>query len=217
MIVAVAAAAGWALLCHATKTGAPWTLAVAGIAVGATARAAARARGGRVQLAAGLALLVFFALGEFLIYRHALLPRLEAMHRAEGFLDSEIRAEEELEQIRREPERYAAIEATRDLFLAMAAGIAAALWITRPRHAVAAFTRPSPDVGGDPPDSRGYGGQALPSKDVGGDSPDVPGYGGQGPVSDPSSAPSSSPEPPPPSAPASPGSDPPSAGSPGGS
>ncbi len=144
MIVAVAAAAGWALLCHATKTGAPWTLAVAGIAVGVTARAAARTRGGRVQLAAGLALLVFFALGEFLIYRHALLPRLEAMHRAEGFVDSEIRAEEELQQIRRDPERYAAIEATRDLFLAMAAGIAAALWITRPRPAVAAFRAPLP-------------------------------------------------------------------------
>jgi hypothetical protein len=200
MIVAVAAAAGWALLCHATKTGAPWTLAVAGVAVGATARAAARARGGRVQLAAGLALLVFFALGEFLIYRHALLPRLEAMHRAEGAQDSEIRAEEELAQIRRDPERYAAIEATRDLFLAMAAGIAAALWITRPRAAVAAFIRPAPALAAAPD-------PVEPAPPV--------------PVSDPSSTPSTSAEPSPepstPSAPASPGSDPPSAGSPDGS
>src|SRR5215471_8147753 len=54
LIVAVVGAALWATLCHFAKTGAPWSLAVAGLAVGAVARAAARARGGRVQLAAGI-------------------------------------------------------------------------------------------------------------------------------------------------------------------
>jgi hypothetical protein len=151
LIVAVAGAAGWAALCHALRTGAPWTLAAAGLVVGIAARAAARARGGRVQLAAGLALLVFFALGEFLIYRHALLPRLEAMHAAEGAPDSQMRAEEELDRIRNDPERYASLEATRDLFLAIAAGVAAALWVTRARPAVAAFLPPAPRAGGPPP------------------------------------------------------------------
>ncbi len=143
LIVAVLGAAGWAAVCHFAKTGAPWSLAVAGLVVGLAARSAARARGGRVQLAAGIALVVFFALGEFLIYRHALLPRLEAMHAAEGAADADVLARQELDRIRDEPERYASIEATRDLFLAMAAGVAAALWLTRGRPAVAAFVRPS--------------------------------------------------------------------------
>lgn len=144
MLVAVVAAVGWAAVCFVTATGAPWSLAVAGLLVGVAARAAARARGTPVQLAAGLALLVFFGLGEFLIMRHALLPRLEAMHAAEGAPDASVRAEQELVRIRREPERYASIEATRDLFLAMAAGIAVALWITRAPRAVAAFAVPEP-------------------------------------------------------------------------
>ena len=144
MLVAVVAAIGWAAVCFFTATGAPWSLAVAGLLVGVAARAAARARGTPVQLAAGLALLVFFGLGEFLIVRHALLPRLEAMHAAEGAPDASVRAEQEMDRIRREPERYASIEATRDLFLAMAAGIAAALWVTRAPRAVAAFTAPLP-------------------------------------------------------------------------
>ena len=143
LIVAVLGAAGWAALCHFLRTGAPWTLAAAGLVVGVAARAAARSRGGRVQLAAALALLVFFVLGEFLIYRHALLPRLQAMHAAEGAADSHMRAEEELERIREDPMRYASIEGTRDLFLAVAAGIAAAMWLTRARPAVAAFRPPS--------------------------------------------------------------------------
>lgn len=165
LLVAVGGAALWATVCFFGRTGAPWSLAVAGLAVGIAARAAARARGGRVQLAAGLALLVFFVLGEFLSYRHALLPRLEAMHAAEGARDADVLAEREAEQIRDEvdvdgawkdlkrgrafaaveavwPSRYASLEATRDLFLAMAAGVAAALWITRPRPAVAAFSAP---------------------------------------------------------------------------
>jgi hypothetical protein len=142
LIVAVLGAAGWAALCHFFRTGAPWTLAAAGLVVGVAARAAARSRGGRVQLAAALALFVFFALGEFLIYRHALLPRLEAMHAAEGAADSQVRAAEELERIHEDPERYASIEATRDLFLAIGAGLAAALWVTRARPAVAAFSVP---------------------------------------------------------------------------
>jgi hypothetical protein len=143
LLVAVLGAALWAVVCRFGKTGAPWALAVAGLAVGAAARAAARARGGRVQLAAGIALFVFFALGEFLVYRHALLPRLEAMHEAEGSADAALLAQRELEDIRQDPERYAAIEATRDFFLAMAAGVAAALWLTRARPAVAAFSAPS--------------------------------------------------------------------------
>lgn len=151
IIVAVLGAAGWAALCHATGTGAPWSLAAAGLAVGVAARAAARARGTRVQIAAGIAMFVFFALGEFLIYRHALLPRLEAMHAAEGAEDASVLAEQELERIRREPERYASIEASRDLFLAMAAGIAAALWITRQRPAVAAFSAPADPAPAAPP------------------------------------------------------------------
>ena len=144
MLVAVVAAIGWAAVCFVTATGAPWSLAVAGLLVGLAARAAARARGTPVQLAAGLALLVFFGLGEFLIMRHALLPRLEAMHAREGAPDASVRAEQELARIHRDPERYASIEATRDLFLAMAAGIAAALWVTRAPRAVAAFVVPEP-------------------------------------------------------------------------
>jgi hypothetical protein len=165
LLVAVGGAALWAVVCFFGRTGAPWSLAVAGLAVGIAARAAARARGGRVQLAAGLALGVFFLLGEFLSYRHALLPRLEAMHAAEGAPDADVLAEREAEQIRDDvdfekawrdikrarpldaasavwPSRYASLEATRDLFLAMAAGVAAALWVTRARPAVAAFDAP---------------------------------------------------------------------------
>jgi hypothetical protein len=188
LIVAVLGAAGWALLCHVSRTGAPWTLAAGGLAVGVAARAAARARGGRVQLAAGIALFVFFALGEFLIYRHALLPRLEAMHASEGAPDSEIRAEEELNRIRDDPARYASIEVTRDLFLAIGAGLAAALWLTRARPAVAAFSSPAPRAAEPPPPA-----DASTS---------------------PSSAPSS-PEASPAPEPSSPGSEPPAPGSPG--
>jgi hypothetical protein len=178
-------------VCHFAKTGAPWSLAVAGLVVGAVARAAARARGGRVQLAAGLSLLVFFALGEFLIYRHALLPRLEAMHAAEGASDADALARSELERIREDPERYASIEATRDLFLAIAAGVAAALWITRGRPAVAAFSRPAPRAGAVEPPPTSLSGPS-------------------------STSPASSQEPPtePPDSPASPGSEPPSPRSP---
>lgn len=143
IVVAVLFAAGWAGLCYLTKTGAPWLFALGALAVGVAARMAARARGGRVQLAAGIALFVFFALGEFLIYRHALLPRLEAMYLEEGAPDAHVMAREELQHIEDDPERYASLEATRDLFLAMAAGIAAALWVTRARPAVAAFSAPS--------------------------------------------------------------------------
>jgi hypothetical protein len=170
MLVAVLAAIGWAAVCFLTATGAPWSLAVAGLLVGVAARAAARARGTPVQVAAGLALLVFFGLGEFLIMRHALLPRLEAMHAAEGAPDANIRAEQELVRIRREPERYASIEATRDLFLAMAAGIAVALWITRAPRAVAAFDAPVPPA---PPTSS----EPAPSSSPASPAPDPPAAG----------------------------------------
>ena len=189
LIVAVLGAAGWATLCHFLRTGAPWTLAAAGLLVGVAARAAARSRGGRVQLAAGLALLVFFALGEFLIYRHALLPRLEAMHAAEGAADSEMRAEEELERIREDPERYASIEATRDLFLAIAAGVAAALWITRARPAVAAFRAPAARVAPPAPEASVTSASSQTSS-----SPSEP------PPSGPASPESASPSPAPPDA-----------------
>jgi hypothetical protein len=143
VVVAVLFAAAWAALCYVTGSGAPWLFVAGGLAVGIAARMAARARGGRVQLAAGIALFVFLALGEFLIYRHALLPRLEAMYVEEGAPDADVLAREELQHIQDDPERYASLEATRDLFLAMAAGIAAALWVTRARPAVAAFSAPS--------------------------------------------------------------------------
>ena len=199
-IVAVLLAAAWAAVCHLTGTGAPWSLAVAGLAVGVAARAAARARGGRVQLAAGLALVVFFLLGEFLIYRHALLPRLVAMHTTEGSPDAEILAQQELERIHDDvdfyvwPERYASLEATRDLCLAMAAGIAAALWVTRARPAVAAFS---------PPAARAEAPAA-----------EEPATGPSSPWPSSSELPSSEPPASPPSSPASPGPEPPSARSP---
>jgi len=195
LVVAVLGAALWATVCHFAKTGAPWSLAVAGLAVGGVARAAARARGGRVQVAAGLALLVFFALGEFLIYRHALLPRLEAMHAAEGASDADALAHSELERIREDPERYASIEATRDLFLAMAAGVAAALWVTRGRPAVAAFNPPSRAAHDD-------GGQAVAQESFSGPSSTSPASSSpESPTSPPDSPASASPEPPSPRSP----------------
>ena len=54
-----------------------------------------------------------------------------------------IRGEEERWLYVKVPTRYLAIEASRDFLLAAAAGIAAALWLTRAPRAVAAFNAPT--------------------------------------------------------------------------
>jgi hypothetical protein len=198
LIAAIGAAAGWAALCYATRTGVPWSVAAAGALAGAAARIAARTRGGRVQAAAAIGLLVFLALGEYLVYRHALLPRLEAMHEAEGARDAAVRAQDELAQIQEDPERYAALEASCEMFLATALGIAAALWITRAPRAVVAFRAPVP------PESAAQARRDTPADAA----PDAP--PDDAATACPSSSPpceSASPPPPePPSPPASPGS-----------
>ena len=138
----VACAGGWARLVYATGWGASWAVAVAGLFVGVAARPAARARGARGQTAAVVALVVCFLLGEFLIYRHALYPRLVAMHQREGAPDAEIVATEELDRIHDEFSNYLALEASLAVFVSLIAGLGTALWVTRAPAAVAAFRVP---------------------------------------------------------------------------
>src|SRR6185295_6756293 len=133
--------------------------------------------------------------------------RLVAMHTAEGEPDAYVVAETELNRIHDDvdlergleslkhfhvvdalesvwPSRYATIEATRDLFLAMAAGVAAALWVTRARPAVAAFSPPSQAADRRPKavgEAASASDQQPSTSSDGGDGPPSPGAGGPSP------------------------------------
>lgn len=150
LLVGVVCAAAWVALSESSGTGAPFVVAGAGVLVGVAARMASRSRGFGVQMAALAAFVVFVLLGEVLLYRHALLPRLEAMHQREGAMDYEIRARHEEQRLRdlsfgEQLEHYMHIEMTLALFVALAMGGGLAVLITRAPPAVAAFLAPRAD------------------------------------------------------------------------
>jgi len=150
LLVAVACAAGWAVLARETSSGAPWVIAAAGAAVGGTARLAADRRGLRVQAAAVGAFLVFLVLGEGLLYRTALEPRLEAMHAAEGAEDPAGLADRELDAT--DVLQYLqSIEIGIGWLVAVGAGIWLAARIPRLPPAVAAFSPPAAAAPAAPP------------------------------------------------------------------
>jgi len=143
-VVAIACALLWMLASRSTGTGAPIVVAVAGGLVGAAARAAARARGTAVQVAAFLGFIVFFLFGEALLFQKALLPRLVAMHALEGAEDPELEAQHEIQYVERLPFdekiwHFLRVEVTLGLFVALAAGGGLVLLVTRAPLAVAAF------------------------------------------------------------------------------
>jgi len=119
LLVAVACAAGWAVVARATATGASWAILLAGAAV--------------------VAFVVFLGLGEALLFRSALLPRLEAMHAAEGAADPAGLAEREREAT--DFLQYLQIEAGLGWLLAAGAGAWLAARIPRLPPAVAVFVR----------------------------------------------------------------------------
>ncbi len=142
LLVAAVSAVGWMLAAKATGTGAYWSLPIAGAGVGLASAMAARARGGRVQAAAACGFLIFLALGEVLIYRSALLPRLVALHSAEGASDAEILARTELDRM--DVAQFLHIELTVGLFVGLAIGLAVALLLNRAPPAVVAFHKRVP-------------------------------------------------------------------------
>jgi len=170
LLVAVALAAGWVLLARETRDGVPWVVLVAGALVGLAARFAARSRGRRVQVVATVSLVVFLALGEFLLYHHALGPRLEAMHAREGASDPRMLAEEELRRM--DLEKYVfQIESSMPLFVCLAAAAGLVLWITRAPPAVAAFRAPAPPVPAEDADGGLDVDAPAPAQDTGGPAP----------------------------------------------
>lgn len=124
-------------LAIATASSAVWAVVAAGGLIGLAARCAALRRGTRVQFAAVLGFVVFLGLGEVLIYRQALEPRLIEMHRQEGAVYPENRAHRELQRM--DVGRFLHIEASLSLFAAVAAGLGLSLLVTRAPQAVVAF------------------------------------------------------------------------------
>lgn len=147
ILAAVVCAMSWMLLARWTGTGAPIVVAFAGGVVGLAARAAARARGGAVQVAAITSFLLFMCLGETLLFQRALHPRLVALHAGEGAAEPELEARKEIERMLRMPldervELFLHIESSLGLFLAFGAGAAGALLLTRAPAGLAALSAP---------------------------------------------------------------------------
>jgi hypothetical protein len=147
LLAAVGCAAVWGAASAQTGRALPWALVVAGAAAGAAARFAARALGTRVQAAAVVALVVALALGEALQFRRALVPRLEAMHAAEGAADPSRLAADEA--ARTDFWDYLEIETTFAWFASLAAGSWLAWRI--PRRRPAAVVLSAPVAPGEPP------------------------------------------------------------------
>lgn len=145
LLLGVACAAGWMLTSMWTAAPAVYCVVLGSVAIGLAARFAARHRGARIQAAALLGLVVFLVLGEVLIYRQALLPRLTAMHQAEGAKFPEARAKRELDRM--DLSKFLHIEASLSLFAAVGLGVASALLLTRAPQAVVAHSRaPEPSA-----------------------------------------------------------------------
>jgi hypothetical protein len=157
LLMASVLAVAWMFAARATDGAAHWTLPIAGVAIGAIARVAARGRGPAVQRAAALSFAAFVALGEVLLYRGALLTRLIALHEFEGAENAELLALQEIEETGFA--EYLHVELTLWLFVGAAVGLLLALRLTRAPVAVEAFLAPvgsvpttaGPEVGGDPP------------------------------------------------------------------
>lgn len=162
LLVASAAAGGWAGLARATATGAPWAIVAGAVVIGAATRFAAGGRGLRVQVAAGAAFLVFLALGEGLLYRTALRPRLVAMHAAELETDPEETADAELAATG--VWEYLQIEIGLAWIVAAGGGLWLALRIVRPPPAVVVFRAPTPaDAVADAANGQSSHGHAQPT------------------------------------------------------
>lgn len=137
LIAAVAAAAGWMYAARALGSGTPWAIPVGAAAVSFAVREAARVRSPAVRAVAIAAFAAFLGVGETLLYRRALLPRLTAMHAAEGAVSPDILARQE--QAGMDWLEYASLETSQMWFLAVAVAVAIVLRVTRPYAAVAAF------------------------------------------------------------------------------
>ena len=138
------------LVARTTATGAHVVLPVAGLLVGLGARLAARARGGPVQAASVLGVLAAVVVGELLLFRAALQPRLVAMHRAEGAADADVRAQDELGRMGMG--EYLHIELGAGFLLGVTAALIVAWLVTRAPTAVVAFR--APWTGDGPPSQR---------------------------------------------------------------
>lgn len=139
-------AVAWTIVAVRLATGAPWTIAVGGVAIGVACRTAAGARGPSVQGAGLASFLAFLAGGEALLFHRALAPRLLAMHRAEGTPSAEILADRELDAIGWGG--YLRLEIGLAWCAAIAAGLAVVWVLCRAPRAVAAF--PVRHAGGEP-------------------------------------------------------------------
>jgi len=148
LLLASVLSVAWMFVARTTGGSAHYALPVAGALIGGGAWLGARTRGPAVQRAAALSFAAFVVFGEVLLYRGALLPRLVALHRAEGAPDAEVLAHQELEGM--ELTQYLHVELTLTLFAGLAAGLVLALLLTRAPVAVAAFVR-GPEASEPPP------------------------------------------------------------------
>lgn len=84
VLAAVVCGFGWVLVARAASSGTHAAIPVGALLVAWAVRLAARARSTDLRWIALGAASLFLVLGELLLYRHALLARLVAMHAAEG-------------------------------------------------------------------------------------------------------------------------------------
>ena len=149
LLVGVAMAAAWTAIARATASGATWFALIAAVLIAIAAFAAAGGRARLVQAAALTGFAGFLAVGEALIYRHALAARILAMHVAEQASDAALAADREMRAM--DIWKYLAIEV--DLtFCIVTAASCLLLWrITQPPRALVAFRVPEPSAADAPP------------------------------------------------------------------
>jgi hypothetical protein len=158
LLVAAAAAAGWAALSRAAGARAAdlpfepgfgakvalslllhpaWAIPAGAAAVALMTQAAAGARSTATRWIAMGAFVVFLAVGEWLLYRNVLLHRLVAMHAVEGAQSPEILGAEEHHAMT--PWKYKDLETDLGWFLAVAAGVLVVWRLARPHAGVVVF------------------------------------------------------------------------------
>jgi hypothetical protein len=141
-LAAVGAAFAWVLVARRAESGAPWVIPAGALAVAGAVRLGARARSSELRWIAVGAWLVFLVLGELLLFRHALLPRLVAMHAAEHAADPASLGADEHRAMTWA--NYLHIELGIGWWAAVGLSVAVLWRVLRPLPAVPAFASPRP-------------------------------------------------------------------------
>lgn len=144
VLAAVVCAFAWVGLARAFDGAVHAAIPAGALVIAWSVRRGAKVRAPQLQWIAGAATLAFLALGELLLYRHALLGRLVAMHAAEqvagGGTDSAVLAEDEYRAMT--PGKYLHIELDLAWWAAVALGAFIVGRTLRPLPSVPAFVVP---------------------------------------------------------------------------